>query len=200
VLKEQLKTINLEFDKLFYEKCDMFVSLLQEWGAVHNFTSSKALSTQEINLNIIDSIYPLTFLNHFNSFADIGTGAGYPGLLLSIAKPNIKATLIEPKGKKVAFLNFVKSALSLDNVEILHKKVQDIPPQSFELITSRAVTNISLLLSMTQHITFNETEFLFYKGSLCQDEMKEIKLNKYDIIKSGKYRNYLYIKRKGLFE
>ena len=98
MLKSKIQKIGLEFDKQFYQRCNKFVSLIQEWGAIHNLTS--ALHTSQIYDNIIDSIYPLKFLNTFNNFADIGTGSGYPGMLLAIAQPNIKASLIEPKTKK----------------------------------------------------------------------------------------------------
>lgn len=199
-LKIELEKINLSFDDLFYERCDTYIALLQEWGAVHNFTSSKALRTVDIIANIVDSVYPLKFVNSFDSLADVGTGAGYPGMLLAIARPDIKVSLIEPKAKRVAFLNFIKGSLKLKNVEVLHKKVQDIAPTSYDIITSRAVTNTSLLLSLSQNISCENTEFLFYKGSLCEDEIKDAKIKEYEVINVGEHRNFLYIKRKGLFE
>ena len=198
-MKKQLESLGLEFDELFYKRCEQFVTLLQDWGATHNFTSPKALSKSEIEANIIDSVYPLKFLNHFDSFADIGTGAGYPGMLLAIARPDIKCALIEPKAKRVAFLNFVKNILKLRNVEVIHKRSQDVVTMEFDLITSRAVTNTSLLLSITNNLKGNDTEFLFYKGSLCEQEIQEAKVNNYEVHERGDYRNYLYIKREGLF-
>jgi 16S rRNA (guanine527-N7)-methyltransferase len=198
-MKKEFEQLGLEFDELFYDRCNKFIALLQDWGATHNFTSPKALSTNEIEANIIDSVYPLKFLNSFESFADIGTGAGYPGMILAIARPNVKCALIEPKAKRVAFLNFVKNILKLENVEVVHKRAQDVAPTGFDLITSRAVTNTSLLLSITNNLKHNDTEFLFYKGSLCEQELEEVKVNNYEIHQVGEYRNYLYIKRKGLF-
>ena len=198
-MKKQLESIGLEFDELFYQRCEQFITLLQDWGATHNFTSPKALSKNEIEANIIDSVYPLKFLNHFDSFADIGTGAGYPGMLLAIARPDVKCALIEPKAKRVAFLNFVKNILKLPNVEVIHKRSQDVPQREFDLITSRAVTNTSLLLSITNNLKGNDTEFLFYKGSLCEQEIQEAKVNNYEVHSVGDFRNYLYIKREGLF-
>lgn len=197
-IKSKLEALGLEFDTVFYERCEKFSSLLEEWGSVHNLTA--ALSKKEIEANIIDSVYPLKFLNSFDNFADIGTGAGYPGMLLAIARPECKAVLIEPKAKRVAFLNFVKNSLGLENVEVIHKRAQEVPPKVFDLITSRAVTNTSLLMSLTNHLSGFETEYLFYKGSILQEELKEAELNKrYEIISVGQNRNYLYIKKEGLF-
>ncbi len=198
MLKKKFEEHGLEFDELFYERCDKFIDLLQEWGAVHNLTG--ALHTLQIKDNIVDSVYPLKFINSFESLADVGTGAGYPGMLLAIARPEVNVSLIEPRAKRVAFLNFVKNALGLKNVEVIHAKAQDIMPTTYDLITSRAVTNTSLLLSLTQNLSDKNTEYLFYKGSLCDEEIKEAKLDNYEVISVGEHRNYLYMKRQGLFD
>lgn len=198
MLKAKLEELGFEFDDLFYQRCEQFVSLLQEWGAVHNLTG--ALKTLQIKENIVDSVYPLKFLHNFESLADIGTGAGYPGMLLAIARPDSKVALIEPRAKRVAFLNFVKNALGLKNVEVIQKKAQDILPTSYELITSRAVTNTALLLSLTKNLSDAHTEYLFYKGSLCEEEIAKAKIDNYEIVSVGEHRNYLYMKRQGLFD
>ena len=198
MLKDKCKEIGLEFDELFYERCEKFITLLQQWGAVHSLSAQ--LKKEEIEDNILDSIYPVKFLNPFETLADIGTGAGYPGMLLAIAYPDKKINLIEPRAKRVAFLNFVKSALKLENVEVIPNRVEYLSPQSFDLITSRAVTNTTLLLSITNNVASQDTEYLFYKGSICKEEIESAKIENYEIIQKGKHRNYLYIKRKGLFD
>ncbi|MEA3290164.1 MAG: 16S rRNA (guanine(527)-N(7))-methyltransferase RsmG [Campylobacterota bacterium] len=197
MLSKKLKNIGLEFDEQFYVRCDQFISLLQQWGAVHSLTAQ--LTKEQIEENILDSIYPLKFMNSFDTLADIGTGAGYPGMILAIARPEAKISLVEPKAKRVAFLNFVKNALKLPNVEVVQNRVENMPPSSFDIITSRAVTNTSFLLSLTNNISGNDTEYLFYKGSLCEEEVSDAKLDNYEVIKRGDHRNYLYMKRKGLF-
>lgn len=190
-LKNLLEKQNLIFNDKFYERCNSFVKLLQQWGKVHNL--SARLETFEIEENILDSIYPLSFIDSFESFADIGTGAGYPGLLLAIAKPEVKCYLIEPRTKRVAFLNFVKNSLQLENVEVICARVEDVEDIKVELVTSRAVTNTSLLLTLTKNIIEEKSDFLFYKGSMLDDEIKEAKLNNIKIV-NRKDRNYLYIK------
>ena len=195
--KQEFEKLELNLDKQFYKRCDMFIKLLQQWGKVHNLTAS--LKYSEIEANILDSVYPLSFIEDFKSFADVGTGAGYPGMLLAIARPEVKAVLIEPRAKRVAFLNFVKSALKLENLEIEQTRVEELDFQKFDLITSRAVSNISLLLDLTGNISDDNTSYLFYKGSLCQQEIKDAQLQNYEVKKVGEHRNYLYMKRKGLF-
>lgn len=189
--KEKFEALNLNLDERFYERCEQFVALLQQWGKVHNFTAE--LQTEQIEKNIIDSLHPLQFIGTFNSFADIGTGAGYPGLLIAIAQPDIKGCLIESRSKRCAFLNFVKNALKLENLEVVCDRVENVTNQEpFELITSRAVTNTSLLLQLTSSISNEHTSYLFYKGSMLKEELQEAKLNDYKII-NVQERNYLYI-------
>jgi len=192
-LKKLLEENQLQFDDKFYEDCDVFVKLLQQWGVVHNL--SGRLTRGDIEENILDSLYPLNFIDNYDSFADIGTGAGYPGLILAIALRDVKSYLIEPRIKRVSFLNFVKATLKLDNLTVICSRVEQVKDLQVDLITSRAVTNTSLLLDITQNIKKPNSSYLFYKGSMLEDEIEVAKLNSYKIV-NRKDRNYLYIKGK----
>jgi 16S rRNA (guanine527-N7)-methyltransferase len=192
LLKQLLEDKNLHFDENFYKDCEVFIKLLQQWGRVHNL--SGRLSKEDIEENILDSLYPLTFLDKYESFADIGTGAGYPGLILAMALRDVKSYLIEPRIKRVSFLNFVKASLKLDNLTILCSRVEEVKGLSVDLITSRAVTNTSLLLDITKNIKKENSSYLFYKGSMIEDEIEIAKLSSNFKVINRKDRNYLYIK------
>ena len=191
MLKNILEANNLYFDEKFYSDCEVFVSLLQQWGKVHNL--SGRLTKEDIYENILDSLYPLSFIDSYNSFADIGTGAGYPGLILAIAKRDMKSYLIDPRIKRVSFLNFVKASLKLENLTVLCNRVEEVKDLEVDLITSRAVTNTSLLLDITKNIKKENSSYLFYKGSMLENELEDAKVNSYKIV-NRKDRNYLYIK------
>ena len=191
MLQKLLEANNLKFEDKFYEDCEVFVKLLQQWGTIHNL--SGRLTRDHIYENILDSLYPLTFIEKYESFADIGTGAGYPGLILAIALRDTKAYLIEPRIKRVSFLNFVKATLKLDNLVVLCNRVEEVKDLQVDLITSRAVTNTSLLLDITKNIKKPNSSYLFYKGSMLESELENAKVNNYKIV-NRKDRNYLYIK------
>ncbi|KLE02286.1 16S rRNA (guanine(527)-N(7))-methyltransferase RsmG [Aliarcobacter butzleri] len=191
MLQKLLEANNLKFEDKFYEDCEVFVKLLQQWGTIHNL--SGRLTRDDIYENILDSLYPLTFIEKYDSFADIGTGAGYPGLILAIALKDTKAYLIEPRIKRVSFLNFVKATLKLDNLVVLCNRVEEVKDLQVDLITSRAVTNTSLLLDITKNIKKPNSSYLFYKGSMLESELENAKVNNYKIV-NKKDRNYLYIK------
>lgn len=192
-LKQLCESNGLEFDDKFYEDCEVFTKLLRQWGQVHNLTGS--LQINDINENILDSVYPLKFIEKHESFADIGTGAGYPGLILAIALRDVNAYLIEPRVKRVSFLNFVKASLKLENLKVICNRVEKVEDLSVDLITSRAVTNTNLLLDITDNIKQENSSYLFYKGSLVNEEVEDAKVNDYTIV-NRKDRNYLYIKGK----
>jgi 16S rRNA (guanine527-N7)-methyltransferase len=193
MLKQLLETNNLNFDENFYSDCEIFTKLLQQWGKVHNL--SGRLSKDDINENILDSLYPLNFIENYESFADIGTGAGYPGLILAIALKDVKSYLIEPRIKRVSFLNFVKASLKLENLTVLCNRVEEVKDLKVDLITSRAVTNTSLLIDITKNIKKENSSYLFYKGSMLEVELEIAKINNYKIVNRND-RNYLYIKGK----
>jgi len=171
---------------------ERFTSLLLEWNRIHNLTGAK--TKEAIYDNIVDALYPLEFIDTPASLLDVGTGAGFPGLILAIALPHTAVTLCEPLKKRVAFLKYAAASLELNNVTVAPVRVEKLRHNPFDLITSRAVTDTALLLRLTKHLSNAHTRYLFYKGSRVFEELEalEEKLS-YDIIQKSQ-RNYLYIK------
>ena len=173
-------------------KLENFASLLNEWNQIHNLTGAKTIDA--IYVNIVDSLYPLTFIEKPKTLLDVGTGAGFPGLVLAIALPETEVVLAEPLKKRVSFLKYTAIDLELKNVTVEAKRVEKVEHDAFDLITSRAVTNTKLLLDLTKDISDSKTDYLFYKGSRVFDEVADVQhqLN-YDIVQKNQ-RNYLHIK------
>jgi 16S rRNA (guanine527-N7)-methyltransferase len=173
-------------------KLENFATLLNEWNQIHNLTGAKNI--EAIYTNIIDSLYPLTFIKKPKDLLDVGTGAGFPGLVLAIALPDTEVVLAEPLKKRVSFLKYAAIDLELPNVKVEAKRVEKVEHEPFEMISSRAVTNTKLLLDLTQEISNAQTEYLFYKGSRVFDEIEDVQHQLvYDIVQKNQ-RNYLYIK------
>ena len=173
-------------------KLENFASLLHEWNQIHNLTGAKTIDA--IYVNIVDSLFPLTFIQQPKTLLDVGTGAGFPGLILAIALPNTEVVLAEPLKKRVSFLKYAAIDLELFNVKVEAKRVEHVEHEAFALITSRAVTNTKLLLDLTTNISDTKTEYLFYKGSRVFDEIEDVQHQlDYDIVQKNQ-RNYLYIK------
>ncbi len=176
-------------------KLENFASLLHEWNQIHNLTGAKTI--EAIYVNIVDSLFPLTFIDKPKTLLDVGTGAGFPGLVLAIALPQTEVVLAEPLKKRVSFLKYAAIDLELPNVRVEAKRVEKVVHKAFELISSRAVTNTQLLLDLTKNISDSETEYLFYKGSRVFDEIESVQHQlRYDIVQKNQ-RNYLHIKGHG---
>ena len=173
-------------------KLENFSSLLHEWNQIHNLTGAKTIDT--IYMNIVDSLFPLTFIDKPKTLLDVGTGAGFPGLVLAITLPDTEVVLAEPLKKRVSFLKYAALDLELPNVSVEARRVEKVAHEPFEMISSRAVTNTKLLLDLTKEISDGQTEYLFYKGSRVFDEVADVQHQlRYDIVQKNQ-RNYLYIK------
>jgi 16S rRNA (guanine527-N7)-methyltransferase len=187
-LKTALEDLSIELPNTLFYNIQKYKEHLFAWNKIHNLTGAKNEAT--IDEFIYDSIYPITFLPKCKNLLDIGTGAGFPGLILAMGLPETKVTLVEPLAKRASFLQFVKADLGLDNVRVIQKRVQDIPHEIFELVTSRAVTNTDMLLSLSENFRDENSKLLFYKGERVYDEISsEIK---HKVIKT-KNRHYLLI-------
>jgi len=192
VLKKRLIQEEIKLSDETIIKLENFASLLHEWNQIHNLTGAKNI--EAIYDNIIDSLYPLTFISKPKTLLDVGTGAGFPGLVLAIALPETKVVLSEPLKKRVSFLKYAAIDLELSNVSVEAKRVEKVMHEPFALISSRAVTNTKLLLDLTENISNEKTAYLFYKGSRVFDELEEVQHQlDYDIVQKNQ-RNYLYIK------
>ena len=191
-LESMLEREGISLSVNIIEKLEAFTLLLHEWNQIHNLTGAKTIGA--IYDNIIDSLYPLTFIAKPKTLLDVGTGAGFPGLVLAIALPETEVVLAEPLKKRVSFLKYASIDLELKNVKVEGKRVENVEHEAFEMISSRAVTNTKLLLDLTEKISDPQTEYLFYKGSRVFDEIEDVQHQlDYDIVQKNQ-RNYLYIK------
>ena len=174
---------------------EVFIEKLLEWNRIHNLTG--ATTKKQIQKNIEDSLKALEYIDTKPKVAmDIGTGAGFPGLILAMAMPQTTWYLIEPRIKRAAFLNYIKSLLDLKNVKVVQKRVEEIEPFKVDLITSRAVMKTKDLLQLIKSFVKEDTLIVLYKGENVEDEVKGLK--NYKIYKNGK-RRYLIIKGKDAF-
>ena len=169
-------------------KLDIFTNELIKWNKVHKITNYT--SKESIKKQIEDSLYPLTYIKDIKSAIDIGTGAGFPGLILAIKMPNTKWHLVEPIKKKYSFLNYIKTILNLNNVTIIPKRLEKSNINPVELITTRAVMPTKDIINLSKPFLKKDGIILLYKGSNVFDELKDIKAK----IVSKNSRNYVFIK------
>lgn len=187
---EELKKINIELSKEQLEKLDKFYNLLVEWNKKINLT--RIISEEEVYLkHFYDSltITKVVNLNKVDTLCDVGTGAGFPGIVLKIVYPNLKVTLIDSLLKRVKYLNEIIKNLELTEIEAIHTR-GEVHKEKYDVVTARAVANIEKLLTYTMHLVKDNGIFIAMKGDIDKELTKEVlfKINKkYKIEKLKKF-------------
>lgn len=189
-LKTTLANDNIDLPNDFFQKVQKYKEHLFKWNKIHNLTGAK--NEQTLNEFIYDAVFPVSFVPKVKSLMDIGTGAGFPGMILAFALPETNVTLVEPLTKRASFLQFIKADLGLENVKVVKKRVEEMDTQVFELITSRAVTDTKMLLSLSENFRDENSKLLFYKGEKVFDEVDADISMKHKIIET-KNRHYLLL-------
>lgn len=155
-------------------KLEQFYNLLIEWNKKINLT--RITAKEEVYLkHFYDSltISKVINLNNINTLCDVGTGAGFPGIVLKIVYPNLNITLIDSLRKRVNYLNEIINELELKNIKAIHTRGEDYH-ETFDLVTSRAVANIEKLVNYTMHLVKKSGIFVAMKGDIEKELTKEV--------------------------
>lgn len=179
----ELKKININLTPSQIEALIKYKEMLQEYNKKFNLTA--LITDEDIYLKHFYDSLTLSKVVNLNSnlnLLDIGTGAGFPGLVLKIVFPNLNITLLDANNKKIMFLNAVIEKLNLTNIKCLNMRAENLPSlykESFDLITSRAVSRLAVLLELAIPYLKINGYFLPMKSNI-KDELEEAKssLNK----------------------
>lgn len=188
---EELKKINIELTKEQKSQLEKFYQLLIEWNKQINLT--RITDKEDVYLkHFYDSltIAKVIDLSKIDTLCDVGTGAGFPGIVLKIVYPNLKITLIDSLQKRINYLNQITKELNLKDIKAIHTRGEDYK-ETFDVITSRAVANIETLVKYTMHLVNKKGIFIAMKGNIDNELTKPIekKLSrKYKIIKIEKFQ------------
>lgn len=148
-LLEKARTMGVRFSVEQMDKFYKYMNLLIEWNEKINLTA--IIEPNEIILkHFIDSITILKDIKDGSIVVDVGTGAGFPGIPLSIMNPTLKITLVDSLNKRLIFLQEVINELDLKNVELVHARAEEFGRnkkyrEKFDVATSRAVANLATL-------------------------------------------------------
>ena len=187
---EELKKLNIEITEDQLQKLNKFYELLVEWNEKINLT--RITEKEDVYLkHFYDSltITKVINLNEVETLCDIGTGAGFPGVVLKIMYPNLKITLVDALQKRVNYLNEIIKELDLKDIEALHVRGEDLK-EKYDVVTSRAVANIEKLLTYTMHLVNKDGVMIAMKGNIDDELTKEVedKINrKYKIVEINKF-------------
>jgi 16S rRNA (guanine527-N7)-methyltransferase len=145
-----------------------YVELLERWNNTYNLTAVRGVADM-VERHILDSLAIAKFVQG-DTAADIGTGAGLPGIPLAILEPSRRWTLVDSNGKKARFLREAVRTLSLTNVTVENLRVEDVRGE-FDTITARAFASIADMVAMSGHLLARDGILLAMKGLLNKEEM-----------------------------
>ncbi len=147
--------------------------ILKVYNSKFNLTAIKNFEDYKIK-HIEDSKLGLPFVK--GRILDIGSGAGFPALVLKIERPELDITMVDSVRKKVDYLNAVIEELELKNIRAVHSRIEDIKEkESFDTVTARAVARLNVLAEYALPFVKTGGVFVSYKAENCEDEINEAK-------------------------
>ncbi len=179
-MKNVFSKFNIELTDELILKIDKYYSLLIEENKKVNLTRIVD-KTEFLVKHVLDSILPFfnnPGLTQPKSILDIGSGAGFPGIVVSLFFPRVEVILTESIGKKARFLTLVKTELNLTNLKVINDRVENIKGVSVELVTARAVTDLASLVKYALPKLTKGGKMCFYKATKATDEITEFKKTK----------------------
>ena len=147
-----------------------YLALLDRWNRTYNLTAIRD-PREMVAKHLLDSLAMHPFAGD-GALADLGTGAGLPGIPLAIADPGLQVTLVESNGKKARFLREAVRTLKLPNARVAEARIEALDmPGMFDAITARALATLPLILELGGHLLKPEGKLLAMKGALPADEI-----------------------------
>lgn len=172
---EEIEKLGIKVNEDQLNTLERFYELLIEWNKKINLT--RIVEKEEVYLkHFYDSltIQKVVDLSQTNTLCDVGTGAGFPGIVLKIIFPNLKITLVDSLQKRVNYLNEISKELKLNNIEAIHSRGEDFKGK-YDVVVSRAVANIEKLVGYTMHLVEKNGVFVAMKGNIDSELTQNVK-------------------------
>ena len=151
-----------------------YLALLAKWNAVYNLTAVRD-PAQMVTQHLLDSLAAVPAFAGAKNVLDVGAGGGLPGMVLAIARPDLRVSMIDTVHKKTAFLTQAKAELGLANVTIHTARVEQLQvPEKFDVITSRAFAELNDFVTWSGHLLKEGGRFIALKGVKPDEEIARL--------------------------
>ena len=172
-LEAGLKNLDIDASPSQVQTMLDFLDVLMKWNNTHNLTAITD-PVAMIDQHLLDSLSILPFIKG-PSLLDVGSGAGFPGVVIAIMRPDIQVSSIDTRGKKIQFLTLASSTLGLENFHPIQSRVEKfVSSVSYAQIISRAFSSLDNFIALTKHLISEGGEWLAMKGQLPEAELVEL--------------------------
>ncbi len=176
LISEGLNELGFENDPLLIQKLEIYLATLKKWNRVYNLTAIDE-DSEIIVKHFLDSLSVNQYIQNSGRILDVGTGAGFPGLILALFNPEKSFVLVDGVSKKISFLQEMIGKLNLKNVIAVHTKVEQYNvAEQFDIIISRAFADIKKMTKLTSHLIKDGGKFIAMKGPDVMSELDDISL------------------------
>jgi 16S rRNA (guanine527-N7)-methyltransferase len=176
LISEGLDELGYENNPLLIEKLEIYLATLKKWNKVYNLTAINE-DSEIIVKHFLDSLSVNQYIQNSRRILDVGTGAGFPGLVLALFNPEKSFVLVDGVSKKISFLQEMIGKLNLKNVIAVHTKVEQYNvAEQFDIIISRAFADIKKMTKLTSHLIKDGGKFIAMKGPDVMSELDDISL------------------------
>ena len=209
-LQEQLQKLGINISSQVIAKEVAFVDELMRWNKKINLTAIKD-HDEVLEKHLLDSLVLNNFLGDGCKVLDLGSGGGFPGLVLAIANSKVKVVSVESVGKKVNFQKHIKRLFSIDNFKPIGDRVENLLMREdfkseFDIVTARAFASLEAIVGMSEPLLAAQGKIIAMKGPEGETELaamgkeklknfKEISIESYKLPLSGSNRRLIVLQK-----
>ena len=174
-LRNEALKFSVNLSRQHLELLSLYIKYLVEWNNSINLIGISE-TDRIINELILDSIIAVPFVPEKGRMIDLGSGAGFPGIVIKIFHPSLEITLIDSNRKKISFLKQIIRELNLIDINVLNTRVENVREQfikSFDIVTSRAMTDLSNIIELCYDFLTDKGIIIGFLGGNTREELKK---------------------------
>jgi 16S rRNA (guanine527-N7)-methyltransferase len=174
LLESGINELRIKITRNLLDNLLIYNNFLVKWNKVFNLTAIRN-QKQIFTHHFLDCLAVMPFIKS-NSILDVGTGAGFPGIVLALCYPEKQLTLVDAVGKKIAFIKQITGELNLTNVRAIHSRVENMDvAEKFDGVIARAFSEMEILIKLTQSVIASDGSWYGMKSKkIMNNEMDKI--------------------------
>jgi 16S rRNA (guanine527-N7)-methyltransferase len=176
LLRKGLDMLSISYTETQIKAFLIYLAELKKWNRAYSLTSLRT-DTDIVIKHFLDSLLFLKVLPaHARNVADIGSGAGFPGIPMKIMRPDLAVVLIEPSRKKALFLEHMQRTLCIEGLTVVNKRIEDVEDLRVDAAVTRALFSVREFLDKAERLLHDKGVLVLSKGPKIEEELRDLKI------------------------